>query len=111
MNKSRRKELSALQDRIAALRAAFEEAIQPILDEASNIHGDLESIRDDEQEALDNLPESVQGGERGQDMENAISEMENAMSVLESLGSIAIDEVDSELESTLSGIAAARGEA
>ena len=110
MNKSRRKELNTLQDRITALRAAFEEAIRPIIDEASSIHGDLESIRDGEQEAFDNLPESVQGGERGQDMESAISEMESALDTLESIGTTPVDEIDTELESAFSSIEEAKGQ-
>ena len=53
MNKARRKQL-------VALRAKVEE-LQELLEE----------IRDDEQDALDNLPESLQDSGRGKDMEQA----------------------------------------
>ena len=58
MNKARRKQL-------VALRAKIEE-LQELLEE----------IRDDEQDALDNLPESLQDSGRGKDMEKAIGCMD-----------------------------------
>ena len=60
MNKVRRKQL-------ADIRAKIEE-LQDLLEE----------VRDEEQEAFDNLPESLQSSERGQAMENAIYYMDEA---------------------------------
>lgn len=37
-----------------------------------------ESLRDEEQEAFDNLPESLQSGERGEKMESAIDALDYA---------------------------------
>ena len=61
MNNARRKQLQDVTDR---LTAAAE---------------DLEIVKDEEQEAFDNLPETFQDGERGEAMENALSLMEEAL--------------------------------
>lgn len=65
MNKVRRKELSRVVD---------------LLDQARDL---LETIRDEEQEAFDNLPESIQCSERGEAMENCISTMEEMLDYLD----------------------------
>ena len=64
MNKQRRAELEKLATRIEDERA------------------DLESVRDDEQNAFDQMPESLQGSERGQKAENAVSYLEDAIGSL-----------------------------
>ena len=48
----------------------------------------IEACKDEEEDAFDNLPESIQGSERGETMEDYITYMEDA------LGSIA-DAIDS----------------
>lgn len=60
MNADRRK-------RIAALTAELE-----------RIKEDIEALRDEEQEAFDNLPENFQEGERGERMETAIENLDYA---------------------------------
>lgn len=65
MNKVRRKELSRVVD---------------LLDQARDL---LETIRDEEQEAFDNLPESIQCSERGETMEDYISTMEEMLGYLD----------------------------
>ena len=45
----------------------------------------LETLRDEEQEAFDNLPESLQGSEKGQAMSTAIEAIDNAVSELENI--------------------------
>lgn len=42
----------------------------------------LETVRDDEQEAFDNMPENLQGSERGEQMEEWICTMEEAIDSL-----------------------------
>lgn len=46
---------------------------------------DLESVRDEEQEAYDNLPESIQYAERGEAMSDTISDIDSAIGDLESI--------------------------
>lgn len=65
MNKARRKQL---------------EEIVNALDEQKSV---IESVCEEEQEAFDNLPESIQYSERGDTMQGYINEMEDAISNLE----------------------------
>lgn len=65
MNKVRRKELARVVD---------------LLDQARDL---LEIIRDEEQEAFDNLPESIQYSERGETMEDYIGKMDEMLDYLD----------------------------
>jgi len=56
-------------------------AVYSVLEQAIN---DLETIRDEEQESYDNLPEGLQQSDRGMSAEQAVSELEDALSNLES---------------------------
>ncbi len=47
----------------------------------------LETVRDEEQEAYDNLPENLQESERGQKMEEAVDTLDTAVSDLENVES------------------------
>lgn len=57
--------------------------LQSIINTLNDCSSDLESAKDEEQEAFDNLPEGLQVSVRGEAMESAISEMENAISNIE----------------------------
>ena len=65
MNKARRKELSRVVE---------------LIEEAREL---LEVIKDEEQEAFDNMPESLQYSERGETMEEYISVMEDMIDTLD----------------------------
>lgn len=60
MNKIRRKQLQEASELIAKAQ------------------GIIESVKDEEQEAHDNLPESIQYGEKGQQMEEYIDMLDEA---------------------------------
>ncbi|KJL49536.1 hypothetical protein RS84_00010 [Microbacterium hydrocarbonoxydans] len=79
MNKTRRNEIAAVVKRLNDLAA-----------EISDLRDTVETIRDEEQEYHDNMPESFQYGERGQASEAAISELEDALSALEDFDADAI---------------------
>lgn len=64
MNKQRREELSKIYSELEGLQAR------------------IEAVRDEEQETYDNMPESLQGSERGEQSQAAIDELENATSSL-----------------------------
>lgn len=64
MNKDRRKRISALIEQI------------------ENLSADVVALADEEQEAFDNLPESLQDGERGQAMSDAVDKLNDAASDL-----------------------------
>jgi len=66
MNKARRKELANIVAKLEELDALREQ-----------IREQLAAVRDDEQEAFDNMPESLQESERGEQMQEYIDTMEN----------------------------------
>lgn len=65
MNKTRRKRLAEALD---------------LISQAKDI---LEEVKGEEQDAFDNLPENFQYGERGEQMEEYISDIEEAFDNLE----------------------------
>lgn len=67
MNKARRKTIADIANRLATLRE------------------ELSAVTEAEQEAFDNLPESLQYGERGETMQEAISALENATGGMEDI--------------------------
>lgn len=64
MNKQRRKELTRIYNAIESLK------------------DDLENIMCEEQESLDNMPESLQYSERGEQMTEYIKSMDNTLDCL-----------------------------
>ena len=74
MNNARRK---TLRDIIMTFGTLVD--IQALED----LKGEVEQARDDEQDYLDNMPESLQGGDKGQAAEAAVSALESAIEALE----------------------------
>ena len=85
MNAKRR---NAIDSVINELIEKFEEIKAEAIDQ-------LSEIRDEEQEAYDNLPESLQESEKGENMQNCIDALEYFMSDLENME---IDGTDDLLE-------------
>ncbi len=79
MNKARRKNLASLIERLEELKTELE-----------SITVDLEELKVEELEYMDNIPENMQSGERYEIAEAAFDAMENA---LDSLNEIDIEEV------------------
>lgn len=75
MNAKRRNTIDSV---INELIEKFEEIKAEAIDQ-------LSEIRDEEQEAYDNLPESLQESERGENMQNCIDALEYFMSDLENM--------------------------
>jgi hypothetical protein len=69
MNKQRRAKLATIQEQLSDLVLRLEE------------------IRDEEQEALDALPDSFREGDKGQAMEMAISALEDAINEMQGIDS------------------------
>lgn len=63
----------------AARRKTLNDAVATLI----TVRELIESVRDEEQEAFDNLPESMQQGEKGEKMESAISGLEDADTAIE----------------------------
>jgi len=72
MNRDRRRQLADIAGQLMDLRER------------------IEVLREEEQEAYDNLPESLQEGERGQAIEQAVDALDTALA--------AVDEVTDALE-------------
>ena len=68
-------------------RNAINLIINDLIDKFEEIKAEaidqLSEIRDEEQEAYDNLPESLQDSERGENMQDCIDSLESFMSDLE----------------------------
>lgn len=56
-------------------------------------HDIIESMRDEEQDAFDNMPEGIQYSERGEHMEEMISVMDDALCSLDEIADSMNDEV------------------
>lgn len=72
MNNARRKAIRKIIDDLTVLTGAIEDA-----------RDQVEMLRDEEQDYFDCMPESFQGGEKGDQAQEAINELENAISTLE----------------------------
>lgn len=59
------------------------EKIDSLIEQLDVLKSDIESVTDDEQTAYDNLPETIQTGNRGELMMSAIDNLESAVSSVE----------------------------
>ena len=75
MNKARRKQIDDIIKRI-------EDELGPMIE---SIKEDIETVRDEEQEVYDNMPESFQSGEKGELASAAIEALEEALSPFDEL--------------------------
>lgn len=73
----------------AKRRNAINSIINDLIDKFEEIKAEaidqLSEIRDEEQEAYDNLPEALQDSEKGENMQNCIDALEYFMSDLENM--------------------------
>lgn len=76
MNKARRKALLDLKERIESLQSDVYDVLNA-----------LETFKDEEQEYLDNMPDNLQGSEKYEKAEEAVSNLEEAYSTLEDITS------------------------
>lgn len=91
MNKARRKALEDAKNVIERAKHLIE-----------NGHEELRAVLTDEMDAYDNLPESLQSGDKGDEMEGNISELEQAEGELETIKetmSTLVTDIESALES------------
>ncbi len=65
MNQGRRVQLEALAEKLR------------------NIHEVLQEVRDEEEEALTNMPDSLQAGDKGQVMADAVESMDEVLDQLD----------------------------
>lgn len=69
-------------------------ALQEIYDKLSDLREELETIKDEEDESRENMPENLQGSERYEQSEAASGNIDEAMEYLSS----ACDSIESAME-------------
>ena len=57
--------------------------IEDCLEAVRDAYSDLEAVKNEEEEAYDNLPEGLQDGEKGDLMQDAIASLEDALGMLD----------------------------
>jgi len=57
--------------------------IRDVMEQLRNASSELEAIKEDEQEAFDNSPESIQEGDRGMAMQTNVEEIESVCDELD----------------------------
>lgn len=67
--------------------------LKTIVDQGNQLLEDLRAIQEEEQNALDNIPESLQGTDRYADMETAAELLEEATDSLDDLISRILEEL------------------
>ena len=96
MNKAQRKELSDLQDKVSALDR--ENLTKEDRDEhkviLEGVRDGVEAIQQDEQDKYDNMPESLQGGSKGDEMQEGIDNLDEVIRGLDE----AIEKLEEEKE-------------
>lgn len=65
------------------MNKARRKAIREAISQLEELKYKVEAIHDEEQESLDNIPESLQGTERYEESEAAVSSLDEAMSNIE----------------------------
>lgn len=86
MNATRRKEISKVLKRLYEL-----------VEDMSDLLGDIETIKDDENEALENILESLQESERYTQIESAANNLDEAYDVFSDMKD-SLDDVINSLE-------------
>lgn len=78
MNNDRRKEISRIIEEI-------DSAVSTAKEKLEELQSSIESVRDEEQECMDNIPENLQGSERYETAEQAVDNLDSAVSSIEEL--------------------------
>jgi len=77
MNNERRKILNDCKSKVEALIVQFQ-----------SIKDEVEGVKNEEEEAYENMPDGLKNGERGETAQAAISAMDDFISAIESLDDI-----------------------
>jgi len=65
------------------MNKARRQALQTIINKIEELKTPLEILRDEEQDTLDNMPESIRDGERGERTESSIQSIEDALAMID----------------------------
>lgn len=78
MNNNRRKEISKIIEEV-------ESAVSTAKEKLEELKTSIESVRDEEQEYMDNMPENLQGSERYGVAEQAVDNLDSAASSIDEI--------------------------
>lgn len=101
MNKERRKQIADLISRLRELTIPDLEALKTEMDE---IHDGIDEVKEQEQEYFDNMPESLQGGDKGSVAEAAIQALEEAGEALETAAQAVQDVIDLDFQDIMDSL-------
>jgi hypothetical protein len=94
MNNERRKTLDGAIEEVRQAKTLLEAmSYKEVTDLLESAKSAVDEVKDAEQEAFDNMSENLQGGEKGQRMEEVTSELDEASSDLSDLIS-SIEQLD-----------------
>ncbi len=101
MNKERRKELASVADMVSGIKSELSDLnIESMVSTLNEAKEAVDKVKDEEQEAFDNLSENLQTGDRGQRMEEIINELDTASSdigdLVDKLGTL--QEIEGDIE-------------
>jgi uncharacterized coiled-coil DUF342 family protein len=99
VNNQRRKSIDAIIKSTDAFEVRMQELrslIESLKEDATDLIAQIEEVRDEEQEYIDNMPESLQQSERYQNAEAAVSQLEDAISTLEEVDGFDAPELDTD---------------
>lgn len=89
MNNQRRKAIKALYPQCEALGPlikAYKAAEEELKAAADELRADIETIKEEEQEYIDNLPDNLQQSEKASNAEAAVQALEAAMEIVDTDG-------------------------
>lgn len=95
MNKGRRKTIGTIVLRMTQRVSLYDcnsedqldpEAYDSLSSEVVQYKADIQAVRDEEEEAYDNLPDGLRDGSRGDSMQEAMTYMDEAISKLDEIG-------------------------
>lgn len=96
MNRDRRKQISSLRsditDLVGKINDEGSEDWPNRMSEIADFHDRAEAIRSDEEEYLENMPESIRNGDKGDTVQGAVDALNNAVEALEKAGDLCDDE-------------------
>jgi chromosome segregation ATPase len=107
MNNKRRASIEKLIERFESMKSTLSETIEPIVNDIGDAKSELTKLRDEEQEAFDELSDRAQQNDRGLAIEEAVGDLTEADEKLEDVlryCSEAVDEFDLAIESMRAAI-------
>lgn len=107
MNKQRRAEIAKTVAKVNAIKEkaeAFKEGILGLIEDAKS---EVESLKDEEQEAFDGMPESLQQGDKGQAAEAAVSNLESGNEKLQEIME-SLENLESEFQEAIDSLESAQ---